>query len=113
MKDSGVTLEARLKNADGVFTREIVASGDGYNRVTLNVADAEALVGFSLVYKKGGKNKSQVLIDRIVGYGDYSLKDTKLPDLSVKINDGFLNVTSKKFSLCPKSQKRLAKRETM
>ena len=96
MNDSGVTLEARLKNADGVFTREIFADGDGYKRVTVDVKDADELVGFSLVYKKDGKHKSSVLIDRIVGYGDYLLTDNKVPELSVKVSGDTLKVTAKK-----------------
>ncbi len=92
MNGSGVTLEARLKNEKGVFTRPIAADGDGYRRTTVDVRDADELVGFSLVYKLGGKNTSSVLIDRIVGYGDYQLSDDKVPEMSVSIKDGKLNV---------------------
>lgn len=94
MNGSGVTLEARLKTEGGVFKRPLDAEGSGYAHVELDVSDADELVGFTVTYKLAAVNRSSVYVDRIIGYRGYSLKDTSVPQHSVKVSGGKLTVSA-------------------
>lgn len=91
-----LTVSARLKNADGIFTRPLEGTGDGYVRSQINVSDADELVGFEVSFKTAAKNLGTVYIDRVAGWRGYALDDKTAPTLTVTKTDTALNVSATK-----------------
>lgn len=96
MNESDVMLEAMLKTTNGIFTRPITDSGKDFARHTLKVNDADELLGFTLTYKKGGKNKNTVFVDRIAAWTGTPLTDNTAPSITLETKNNTLTATAKK-----------------
>lgn len=67
---------------------------DGFSRFTLDVSDAQKLLGFEVYYRLASDNSATVFIDRLIGYSGGIPEDSAAPSLTATLGENVITATA-------------------